>query len=295
MVTTRILIVAIAVIGSWLLIGLLGVMSFGQAIFLAAGGYAAALASRRYGSMDLSLTLAVAPIAGAVVGACVGGLLLAGRRPPAPAIVAVASLTLSVIAERSLRGSFVLGGQNGLPSLPPLHAGHFDVSEPRASFWLALGVFLLVLVIVQLWAAGPGGLMMRALNNQEQRLNLLGANTGRMKWFAFIASGAIVALAGGMLAATDGFVGPAMAGPSQSTQLLLYVLLSGGRSLIASVVVTFVFEIAIVFLSEWMGSVWPIALGLAMVLIICVSSGGPWPLGGRLAALRARFSRVAVR
>ena len=73
-----------------------------------------------------------------------GGFLLLGRHPASVMFVALGTLTGSYAADRLARGWYYLGGQNGIPSIPPMTIGSYEISEGPVYYYLALGISLVV-------------------------------------------------------------------------------------------------------------------------------------------------------
>ena len=81
-------------------------------------------------------------------------------------------------------------------------------------------------------------------------------------------SGFIAGLAGGMYAFHEGYVGPGQLSPVLSTQVVLYVLLGGVGTLIGAVVGAGAIEYLSFMLSQQYQRLWPIILGLLLLVII---------------------------
>ena len=78
----------------------------------------------------------------------------------------------------------------------------------------------------------------------------------------------LAGLAGGLYAFHEGFVGPNMPGVVFSTQIVLYALFGGVGTLIGAVIGVFAIEIVSFWLADNYQQVWPIILGLLLLLVI---------------------------
>jgi branched-chain amino acid transport system permease protein len=90
----------------------------------------------------------------------------------------------------------------------------------------------------------------------------------------FSLAGAIAGLAGGLYAFHERFVGPNMLGVVLSTQIVLYALLGGVGTLLGPVIGVVATEIAGFWLADSFPKIWPIILGLLLLVVTLF-----WPTG----------------
>jgi branched-chain amino acid transport system permease protein len=268
---TRVWCIAIAALGVHLLLGSAGLLSFGQALFLGAGGYAAAFAARAMGSSNLLLTLPIGAAAGGI-GAFVIARLVFGQRPTAVATLALATMTLCYVAERLANQWDWTGGQGGLPGIPPLSFFGIELVEPWqmlvvASIALFVAYWILLRLLGSKW-----GLRLAALRDDEMRLRFLGISVARDKQAIFAVAGAMSGLAGALLAGVEGFVGPSSLGPVFSTSLVLYVLLAGARSPAATIVSVAAVQWLSFAMAQWYEQLWPVILAALMLIVVVIRS-----------------------
>ena len=65
-----------------------------------------------------------------------GGFLLLGRHPSSVIFVSLGTMTGAYAADRLARGWYYLGGQNGIPSIPSMTIGSYELSEgPGSTIW----------------------------------------------------------------------------------------------------------------------------------------------------------------
>ena len=120
---TRSLILCLVALSFDLLWGYTGIMSFGQALFYGAAAYCAALMARDLGVTSIFAVLPLCALIGVALALVMAWFLLLGRVPPSTIFVGLGTLTGAYAADRLARGWYYLGGQNGIPSIPPLTAG----------------------------------------------------------------------------------------------------------------------------------------------------------------------------
>ena len=113
--------------------GYAGIMSFGQAVFFGTAGYGVALIARDLGVTSILLVLPAGLLIGLAFALLLGGFLLLGRHPASVIFVSLGTLTGSYAADRVARGWYYLGGQNGIPSIPPMSRSRRRSSPERRS------------------------------------------------------------------------------------------------------------------------------------------------------------------
>ena len=233
---TRVLILALLALSFDLVWGYSGIMSFGQALFFGAAGYGVALLARDLGITSICIVLPAALGIGLALSFAIGGFLLLGRYPSTTIFVAMGTLTGSYAAERLARGWYYLGGQNGIPSIPPMTAGGYEFAEGPVYYYLALSVLMIVYLVCRFVVRSQFGLALAGARDQEARILFLGYQAQKLKLTVFSLAGAIAGLAGGLYAFHEGFVGPNMLGVVLSTQVVLYALFGGVGTLIGPVI-----------------------------------------------------------
>jgi len=254
--------------------GFAGIMSFGQALFFGTAGYGVALIARDLGITSIFVVLPAALAIGLVLSLALGLFLLLGRGSSGLVFVALGTLTGSYAADRLARGWYYLGGQNGIPSILPMSFGSHEVLEGPVFYYLALGILLVVYLICRFLVRSQFGLALAGIREQEARLAFFGYRVQHLKAIVFSISGAIAGLAGGLYAFHEGFVWPNMLGVVLSTQIVLYALFGGVGTLIGAVIGVIVIEGVSFWLSESYQEVWPIILGVLLLLVIMFRPSG---------------------
>ena len=188
---TQIAIYALYGAGVNLLIAYTGLVPFGASVFFGCGSYAAALAMQHVAGNE-AVGLLVAVIWSVASAVLLGALILRRRG----LYFSLLTLAASQIAfEVVFRWTELTGGENGLQSLPrPLMPG-------ALSFHLfACAVVAGVVALLWRLVHSPVGRAWQAARDNEARMASLGYDTIRLKLAAFVIAGAVVGLAGGLLA-----------------------------------------------------------------------------------------------
>ncbi|WGS21213.1 MULTISPECIES: branched-chain amino acid ABC transporter permease [unclassified Bradyrhizobium] len=265
---TRVIILALFALSFDLVWGYAGIMSFGQALFFGAAGYGVALMARDLNITSIFLILPAGTLIGLTAALLLGGFLLLGRYPASVIFVSLGTLTGSYAADRLARGWYYLGGQNGIPSIPSLSLGSTDISEGPVYYYLALGILAVVYLLCRFLVRSQFGLALAGLRENEQRIAFFGYKAQHLKAIVFAIGGAIAGLAGSLYAFHEGFVWPNILGVVFSTQVVLYVLFGGSGTLIGAVIGTVIIEGVSFWLSDNYRDIWPIILGVLLLLVI---------------------------
>uniref|UniRef100_A0A973VUE1 Branched-chain amino acid ABC transporter permease n=2 Tax=Bradyrhizobium septentrionale TaxID=1404411 RepID=A0A973VUE1_9BRAD len=265
---TRVAILALFALSFDLVWGYAGIMSFGQALFFGAAGYGVALMARDLNVTSILLILPAGALIGLTASLLLGGFLLLGRYPSSVIFVSLGTLTGSYAADRLARGWYYLGGQNGIPSIPPLTLGSYELEEGPVYYYMVLGILVVVYLLSRFLVRSQFGLALAGLRENEQRIAFFGYKAQHLKAIIFAVGGTIAGLAGSLYAFHEGFVWPNMLGVVFSTQVVLYVLFGGSGTLIGAVIGTVIIEGVSFWLSDNYRDVWPIILGVLLLLVI---------------------------
>ncbi len=272
---TFILIFAIAGVGFQLLLGFCGLLSLGQAAFLAIGAYACIFLEKQgvpfLGALGLSALITAA--AGAALGLPV--LRLKGL------YLAMATMSLGFIVEEvAARWTAVTGGNAGT-LVPPATVLGYPVGNDIPFYFLCLGLCLIALWLAANILRGPTGRAMVAVRDSQIAAQSMGIEVARVKTTAFALSAFFTGIAGALLAHKIGYVSPDQFTLHLSIELLLMVLIGGVASL-RGVVFGAMFLVALpealAFAEKATGAslpaLRPMAFGLLLVLVMIFEPRG---------------------
>src|SRR5438128_8681538 len=170
-----------------LLIGYVGLLSFGHALFFGGASYMSAYAAVAWG-WPPELCILFATVVAAALGLLVG--LIAIRRQG----IYFAMITLALAQMFyffCLRADFT-GGENGIQDVPQGH-----LSNMYVLYYFVAAVFLIGFAIVHRAVHSPFGQVLKAVRENEPRAVSLGYKTDHYKVIAFVLSAALAGLAGG--------------------------------------------------------------------------------------------------
>lgn len=175
-----------------LLLGFVGLLSFGHAVFLGTGGYITG-----YLMMNTGITPEIGILAGTVAAAVLGAIYgkLAVKREGiyfAMVTLALAQLMFFVY----LQAPFT-GGEDGLQGVRRGELfGVIDLSDNLNMYYFVLAIFLFGFWLINRTVHSPFGQILKAIRENEARATSLGYNVNDYKWAAFVISAALSGLAG---------------------------------------------------------------------------------------------------
>jgi branched-chain amino acid transport system permease protein len=244
-----------------LMMGPGGMISFGHAAWFGLGAYASALAVRTL-SAPMPLALLAAPIVAGLIAASFGWLAvrLSG--------VYLAMLTLAfaqIIWATATQWTWLTGGDDGILGVWP--SGFIPFY-----FWV-LGLTTGATWLLHRAVYSPFGLSLTAARDSEQRALSIGLRPDRLRFLAFIISGAAAGLSGGLFAFMTGSVFPTYAAVGKSVDVLLMVLLGGLNTVIGPIIGAAAYTgLYDLFLSTT--AMWRMTLGLMIIALILAFPNG---------------------
>jgi branched-chain amino acid transport system permease protein len=176
-----------------LLIGYVGLLSFGHAAFLGSAGYISAHTAKVWGWTPELAILAGTVVAGAL-GVLIGALAIRSRG------IYFANITLALaqmIYFFCLQAPFT-HGEDGIQAVPRgMLFGLLDLRHTMTMYFLVLAVFLAGFLLIYRTIHSPFGQVLKAIREHEPRAVSLGYTAEQYKLLAFVLSATLSGLAGG--------------------------------------------------------------------------------------------------
>ncbi len=263
-----------------------GVVSFGQGLVAATGGYVAAMGMLHLAIHDV-LVLALAGGLAAVL------LVL----PFAPLIsryrgifFAMLTLALSMVLYGVLVKATPLGGSDGINlSHPTLFGMPLTSNESVYGLYAVTVVIAGVLALAaRLYADSARGLTALAVRDNELRVEYLGGTVGRCVALNFLLAAFCGGVGGALAAMALGHVDPYFSYWTASGEFVFIAILGGFQSVSAVFLASFLLEMVRSFSGAYFPNTWQLALGLFLLATIRFLPGGIGSLwAGRRAAVQA--------
>jgi branched-chain amino acid transport system permease protein len=175
-----------------LLVGYIGLLSFGHAAYFGLASYVSAYAMKQWGvTPEAGILLGTG--AGAVLGLVFGALAI--RRQGI--YFAMITLALSQMVYFYALQVKWTGGEDGIQAVPRRALfGALDLSSDVTMYYVVLAVFLFCLAVVYRTIHSPFGQVLKAIRENEPRAISLGYDVDRYKLLAFVLSAALAGLGG---------------------------------------------------------------------------------------------------
>ncbi|HEX2567090.1 MAG TPA: branched-chain amino acid ABC transporter permease [Burkholderiales bacterium] len=262
-----------------------GVVSFGQGLVFAAGGYAAALVSNKLGVSD-ALLLAAAGGGAAVLLAAPFAPLLARYRG---IFFAMLTLALSMVLYGVLMKSESLGGSDGFNMRRPTLLGFSipDAWSGYALYALVVTIAVLLSTAARVYFDSARGLVALAIRENELRVEYLGASVRRVMALDFVLAAFLGGVGGALAVMALGHIEPQFSYWTTSGEFVFVSILAGHHSVAAVFAASLVLELVRSFSSAYFPNTWQLALGLFLLIVIRFLPKG-------LGSLFNRFSRQAA-
>jgi branched-chain amino acid transport system permease protein len=267
--------VTVALAKALVVLGLLvlmraGLVSFGQGLYFALGGYAAGMAAQALGVGDAVPMLLLGTVVAAGAAGLLG-LLLARYRT---IFFAMLSLAFSMILYGLLVKSSALGSTDG-----------FNVA-PRTVAGLAIGRGgIYALAVICSFAAALGlhhlfgshlGRLAPAIRDNELRVEYMGASVRNVVHLYLVLAAALAGLGGGITALAVGHIDPEMAYWTTSGEFVFVAIFGGTASPVAPFLASLLYELIRSYAYEYSPNTWQMVVGVSMLLVILFLPGGLW-------------------
>lgn len=324
----RYLSLTIVALGIDLIWGYTGLLSLGQGIFFALGGYGAAMhlqlnchsCSRAagglpeffglYGVQQLPwfwepfhspwFTLVAIWLAPVVVAGLLGFLVFRNR---------IKGVYFSILTQAALLVFFnffngqqkLINGTNGLKTDLTRLLGQMVGSDTmqRNLFWLTALLALLAWLLCRQLVRGRFGHALLAIRDDEARLRCLGYNPTPFKTMVFALAGGLAGLSGALYTVQSGIVSPQFMAAPFSIEMVIWVAVGGRGTLWGAMAGALVINMAKSLVSEAWPQTWLFIQGGLFLLVVTTLQGGVvgwWQEGGprQLLARLGRRPRLST-
>ncbi len=302
-----------------LLWGYTGLLSLGQALFFALGGYMMGMHLMRmigslgqyhepipdflvflgwsnlpefwkpFSSFAFAMLMAV-PVAAGRGGEGVFGYLAFRSRIRG---VYFAILTQALTYAACLlffRNSLLMGGNNGFTDFKFIFG--YDLREPatQRGLFVCSGVALLLVYLFCKWlTATKLGKVQRAIRDSENRVLFSGYSTANFKLFVFVLAALIASLGGVLYAPQVGIINPSEMDPEKSLEAVVWVSVGGRGTLIGPVIGAFAVNAMKSWATRAYPDLWLLFLGLMFILVTLFMPKGIVGLPAQFKAIKKHY------
>jgi branched-chain amino acid transport system permease protein len=175
-----------------LLIGYVGLLSFGHALYFGWASYLAAHAAKVWG-FPPELAILTGTLTACLLGLVAGSLAIR-RQGIYFAMITLALAQMMFFFALQLKFT---GGEDGIQAVPRGKLfGSIDLSDQTNMYFTTVGVFLFGFLLIYRIIHSPFGEVLKGIRENEARAISLGYKTDRYKLMAFVLSATLAGLAG---------------------------------------------------------------------------------------------------
>ncbi len=243
-----------------------GVVSFGQGLVFAAGGYTAAIAFGRLGVTDALLLALMGGTVAALLAAPFAWLIARYRG----IFFAMLSLALSMVLYGLLVKSQTLGGSDGFNMGRPSLFGLQPDSESGkyTSYAVTIALSAIVAIAMRIYFDSARGLVALAARDNEIRVEYLGSSVQSLIAANFVIAAFVGGMGGALTVMEIGHVEPEFSYWTRSGDFVFVAILAGHHSVIAAFVASAALEIVRSFSGSYFPNSWQLALGVFLLVVI---------------------------
>lgn len=270
---TEILMWGLYALGFDIIFGKTGLLNFGMSAFLGIGSYGYAIAVQDFG-LGLWGGLFMAIVVSAVAAYLIGLLITRFDSHYFVVFTIIISMILFFLA-MNLRD--LTGGDMGLIlRLRNFNLGpwEFSLRNPYDKYYLVLGVVALAYYLVVRFFSSPLGRAVAALKENELRLEVIGYNAKNLKLIAFVLSGTVAGLAGGLYPVINSSTNSELFFWIFSGKAVLWTVVGGAGTLWGSMLGAGIMVFLEDLLSSWMVDYYPILVGVLLIVLILLAPKG---------------------
>src|ERR1700751_5798582 len=189
------------------------------------------------------------------------------------------------------RNDFTFGGNNGLTDFKFILG--YDIRSAATQRWLfiATGILLILTYVFCRWLTlTKFGKIQRAVRDSENRVLFSGYAAANFKLFVFVVSAIIASLAGALYVPQVGIINPSEMAPDKSLEAVVWVAVGGRGTLIGPIVGAIVVNALKSWATRAFPDLWLIILGTMFAIVVLFLPKGLVGLPKQLFSLFQRGS-----
>ena len=273
-ILTKALFMFISVVGVAILLRG-GLLTFGHALFYATGTYTAGFCVKWFGLREALVLVPLGALTGLIMAALVG-LIMARYRA---VFFAMLNLAFSMILYAILLKLYwVSGGTDGIGVGSATVLGIPFLAGTLRYYYFSLVIAGLVTYTVYRFMDSPVGYFLRAIHDNETRIEYSGESVRRVIYLTYLLAGGLGGVSGVLGAYTIGHVVPEDCYWIQSGEFVFIAILGGFEAVPGSLMGAIVFEFIYTYAFKYFPYAWQMTLGTIMLLVIVFRPGGLWAI-----------------
>ena len=259
-----------------ILLGQGGMLSFGHAVYAGLGSFLAIHAMNLASSGRFYIPLSLIPVIGGLAGLFFAALL--GYVTTKKAGTTFAMITLGVgelVFAMSLMFPEFFGGEGGITTNRAYGKPFMGISfGPQIQVYYLIAVYCFICTAAMFaFTRTPLGRILNAVRDNPERVEFIGYNTQRVRYYAFIIAGFFAGIGGGLAAINSEIVTAEVVSGVRSGSLLLFTFLGGATFFFGPIIGAALLVLALILLSE-LTMAWLLYVGLIFLFMVMYAPGG---------------------
>ena len=259
-----------------ILLGQGGMLSFGHAVYSGMGSFLAIHTLNLASKGTLPIPVSLIPIVGGVASMLVA--ILMGWVTTKKSGTTFAMITLGVgelIWAMSLMFPEFFGGEGGVSGNRVTGSKLWNVTYgPQIQLYYLIAAYTLVCTALMFaFTRTPLGRMLNAVRDNPERVEFVGYDTQKIRYFAFIVAAFFAGISGGLAALNFEIVTSEVVSGYRSGAYLLFTFLGGATFFFGPILGAILMVLAFVLLSEFTKA-WLLYLGLVFLFMVMYAPGG---------------------
>ena len=255
-----------------LLLGIVGLLSLGQALYFGFGAYLSALVLKEV-APSFGLAMSIVVLSSALLGWLASFIALRSKG----VYFALITFGLAQVAAKVVYNTRSLGASDGMMGVPILNIwtplGSLDAANPGTFFVITLITIGILYAILKYFLTTPMGSLWHAIRSNEDRLAYVGYKSKGPKQVAFVLATVVAAVSGALYPMLRGFVSPELMFFSVSGNAVVTVVLGGVGTLIGPIMGSVLLTSFKSIIGTWTAH-HHIVIGLIFVLIVISAPKG---------------------
>lgn len=255
-----------------LLLGIVGLLSLGQALYFGFGAYLSALVLKEI-APSFSLAIGIVVLCSTLLGWVASFIALRSKG----VYFALITFGLAQVAAKVVYNTRSLGASDGMMGVPILSIwtpfGLLDTANPGTFFIITLLTIGALYAILKYFLTTPMGSLWHAIRSNEDRLAYVGFKSKGPKQVAFVLATVVAAVSGALYPMLRGFVSPELMFFSVSGNAVVTVVLGGVGTLIGPIMGSVLLTSFKSIIGTWTAH-HHIVIGLIFVVIVISAPKG---------------------
>jgi urea transport system permease protein len=193
------------------------------------------------------------------------------------------------------RNDFTFGGNNGLTDFKFILG--YDVNAPgtKRTLYMCSALLLLLVYVFCRWLTSTKfGLIQRAIRDSENRVLFSGYATANFKLFVFVLAAIIAGLGGALFVPQVGIINPSEMSPEKSLEAVVWVAVGGRGNMLGPILGAVGINSLKSYATHAFAEQWPYILGLLFIFVTLFMPKGIIGLPEQFRGLKRRWNRRAA-